>query len=307
MADNNGFFHNINDSEAGQLLGLASNTVQVGTFFGEIISGLVNQSDTDKILAAIDQLAQILATDFAQLGSLIKQQIQLVIENEDSLALAQALAHTNTASDKFERFLRVKDTADLDAAATESDLGVQFFLALPDPAPGTPQVASRIDPFFLPGMAKAGTIRILVMLAQDPGFRNIPNDVAQIQHIVTVLGGMINNVKTIVDQAHTIELKAHEIHVGGSPGDPTIIYDGYYHEERGQPLQFFSAGGARDFEDPRVTKARNAAEKAREAGVAAELAFMGVPGYEKLVQQWMNLLAATTPSALRAGSALPQD
>jgi hypothetical protein len=297
---NSGFFHNINDSEAGQLLGLAANSVQVGTFLAEIISGLLNQSDTDQILAAIDQLAQTLATDFAQLGDLIKQQIALVIENEDSIALAQALAHTNTASDKFERFLRVKDAADLDGAATESDLGAQFFLALPDPTPGAPQVASRIDPFFLPGMAKAGTIRILVMLAQDPGFRNIPNDVAQIQQIVRVLQGMIDNVKTIVDQAHTIELKVRELHVGGSPGNPTLIFDGYYHEEDGQPLQFFSALAARNFDDPKVTKARNAAEKAREAGVAAELAFIGVPGFDKLAQQWMNLLATPAVSTLQA-------
>lgn len=32
---NDGFFHNINDTEAGQLLGFAANSVQVGTFLEE--------------------------------------------------------------------------------------------------------------------------------------------------------------------------------------------------------------------------------------------------------------------------------
>jgi hypothetical protein len=222
---------------------------------------------------------------------LIKQQIQLVIANEDAIALAQALAHTNTASDKFASFLRANATADLDAADTESDLGVQFFLALPDPVPGSPQVASRVDPFFLPGLAKAGTIRIPVMAARDPGFRNVPNEVAQIRQIVDVMRGMIDNVKATVDRAHTIQLKVQELHAGGSRGDPTLIYEGYYHEENNQPLQFVGAGGARSEDDPRVTKAQATAEKLRAAGVAAELAYMGIPEYEKLAQEWSDLLA----------------
>ncbi len=294
-----GFFHNINDSEAGQLLGLAANSVQVGTFFYAIISGLVSESDTDKILGAIDQLQQTLDADFAQLGDLIKQQIQLVIENEDALALAQALAHTNTAADKLARFLRTRSASDLEDADTESDLGVQFFLALPDPTPDAPQVASRIDPFFLPGMAKAGVIRMLVIIEQDPGYRAIPDDVNQIQQMMALLRGMIDYVKTTVDQAHTVELKAHEIHTAH---DPTIIYDGYYHEERLQPLEFFSAHGVRDLDDPKATKAHDEAEHARQQGVLAELAFMGVPGFETLLNQWASLLAKPNLGALRAGA-----
>src|SRR4051794_33412500 len=98
MADDNAkFFKNINESETGQLLGLAANASgTLGAAFAAY--GLLNQvfnptpSDTEKLLAAIDQLRQIIDSDFVKLGDLIKQQIQLVIQNEDTLELTNRLA-----------------------------------------------------------------------------------------------------------------------------------------------------------------------------------------------------------------------
>jgi hypothetical protein len=292
MADNTkGFFEGINSSEAGQLLSLTANSLQVIGFFEPIIAGLLTESDTDKLLDAIHTLQQTLDNDFAALGSLIKQQIRLVIQNEDTIALAQALAHSRTGSDKFERFLRTKDALDIDDADTESDLGVQFFVNLPDPQPGATLVANRIDPFFLPGAVKAGTIRILVIIKQDPGFRTIPNDVDQINNIINLVQGMVDNVRNIVNAAHTVQLKAHELHTSTKTSGPVIVYDGVFHEEHGQPLQFFSAGEARNEDDPRLRKAFTAAEAARTAGVSAELAFLGIPQTEKIVNQWRKALA----------------
>jgi hypothetical protein len=285
-----GFFENINSSEAGQLLGLTANSLQVIGFFEPIIAGLLTESDTDKLLDAINKLQQTLDNDFAALGDLIKKQIQMLAQNEDTLALAGALAHSRTGSDKFSRFLRTKATVDLNDADTQSDLGIQFFLNLPDPQPGPTLVASRIDPFFLPAAVKAATIRIMVIILQDPGFRSIPDDVDQINNIISLIQGMVDNVKATVNAAHTVQLKAHELHTSRGSSNPVIIFDGYYHVERGHLLQFFSAGGARNEDDPRVVKAQKQAEAARNAGVAAELAFLGITQIDRLLAQWRQIL-----------------
>jgi hypothetical protein len=285
------FFKNINESEAGQLLGLTANSLQVIGFFEPIIAGLLTESDTDKLLDAINQLQQTLDNDFAALGDLIKQQIQLVIQNEDTLALAQALAHSRTGSDKLARFFRTNDALDLEAGDTESDLGIQFFLSLPDPQ-ADPTVASRVDPFFMPAAVKAGTIRILVLIKEDPGFRSIPEDVAQINNIIQLIQGMVDRVKRTVDAAHTVELKTTALHTAHGQ---VIIYHGYAHEEHGLTLEFFATGGARDFDDPRVAKAEGKADAARQAGVDAELEFMGIPQIEHILAQWAQLVARPHP------------
>jgi hypothetical protein len=118
MADQNGFIKEINDGEAGQFLALAANSY--GTFQAAFaVYGLVNQlfnptpSDTDRILSAIDQLSQTVAKDVEKLGDLIKQQIQLVIQNEDTLEMTNRLAMASTASDKLARFIRTREAADL--------------------------------------------------------------------------------------------------------------------------------------------------------------------------------------------------
>jgi hypothetical protein len=58
-----------------------------------------NGSEEDEILNAINALAQKLDEDFAALGNLITQQIQLVLQNEDTIALADAMAHSSTGMD----------------------------------------------------------------------------------------------------------------------------------------------------------------------------------------------------------------
>ena len=261
-----------------------------GTFQAAFaVYGLVNQlfnptpSDTDKILGAIDRLGQMVAKDFEQLGDLLKQQIHLVIQNEDTLEMANRLAMSSTASDKLARFIRGRDPADLRDADTWSDQSIQFFLNLP--LPGPVPTASRTDPFFMPAVVKAGTIRILVITVQDPDYRSVDSN--QITNISNLLQGMIDRLKTEIDNAHTVSAQTHLAH--STP--PRVIYDGYNHQEHGITLKFFSAAGATDPgnpNDPRAALARTQAQSHRNSGVSAEQAFVGVPQFEALVQSWQR-------------------
>src|SRR5207237_460299 len=106
-----------------------------------------------------------------------------------------------------------------------------------------------------------------------------------------------------IEAAHTIELVVSELPPAAAadehprqPGDreppqPVYVYEGYYHEEYGRRLEFFSADDARSANDPRVLHAKAEAEAARERGIAAELAFLGVPQFEQLVATWKALIA----------------
>lgn len=299
-----GFFQGINSGEVGSLIGLTANCLQIYGFGAQLISSLVSESDKDQILDAVASLEQKMDDDFSALGALIDQQIKLVLENEDSIALASAMAHTGTAMDKLTRYLRVGDPADLESADTESDLGIQFFLALPETA-SDPSQASQTQPFFIPGITKAGTVRVLVLMANDGVVRRIASDVQQIKAIIALADGMIGSVSAAVDSAHTVVLKTTEIPNAeaadedpltpgtdrrAAGGAPEVIYDGYDHEERGQVLGFYSADGARTFNDPRVTRAKAAADAGRKQGVAEELAFLGIPQIESLVGKWQALL-----------------
>jgi hypothetical protein len=288
MPNEQGFFQGINASEAGNLISLAANCFQI---YGFIASEL--QPSNQDILDAIDSLAQALEVDFAQLGSLIVQQIQLVLANEDAIALADALAHSGTAMDHLTNWLRTKQDADLEFALNESDLGIQFFLALPATA-SDPGQASQTQPNFLPGMAKAGTVRVLALIARDGAeLWRTAADVDEVSVIITLLEGMITSIEANVNAAHTVVW-------GTEPDVADPVIWGYFHEERGEVLQFFQAGSpatnAAEFAQQQklIAAALKAAQAARTAGVAAELEFIGIPQYQALIDgQWK--VAITNP------------
>lgn len=93
--------------DVGQLLGLAAN-------FGGTIQGiaafisLFQQSDSDKILGAINQLRQDIERDFKQLGDLVAQQAQLIVDttNRDAMALSRS----DIANGRIQDFLTNNDT-----------------------------------------------------------------------------------------------------------------------------------------------------------------------------------------------------
>jgi len=124
MADS--FIKEINDSDVGQLLGLAANfsgTIQgVAAFIS-----LFQQSDSDKILSAISQLRQDIERDFKQLGDLITQQTQIVVDTVNRDAMALALSRSDIASGRIQEFLTSNNNNALEAAKTESIGGVRFF------------------------------------------------------------------------------------------------------------------------------------------------------------------------------------
>ncbi len=79
---------------------------------------------------------------------------------------------------------------------------------------------------------------------------------------------------------------------------------GYFHKEYEVDAQgnrtsvvaftdeFHHTTGRPEFDhDPRAIKAREAAEGDRNAGVAHELAYIGIPGFEALLQEWKRTLS----------------
>jgi hypothetical protein len=306
MADS--FIKQINDRDVGQLLGLVANfsgTIQgVAAFIS-----LFTQSDTDKILNAIDQLRQDIDRDFRELGDLIKQQTQIVVDTVNRDTMALALSRSDIGASRIQEFLTNNNNQALEAAKTESIGGARFFTEL--------GLSSPDLPFFLPGLVKAGTIRIFVIAAEPPGLRE-PRAVVvdDINLMVTFLASMIDSIKRKVDAAHTISQKSHSVVCPpfpqiaadqqglaaaspvplGLPHRIVFVIEGYSHEENGVLLEFFDAQqGNLPCDQPSgfENEARSRTIQARSQGVADELAFLGVPGFEQILQSWRNLLTAT--------------
>ncbi len=290
------FLKQINDGDAGQLLALAANFS--GTIGGiAAFISLFQQSDTDKILNAIDQLRQDLERDFRELGDLIMQQTQRVVDTVNRDAMALALSRSDIAASRIQEFLANHDNQALEAAKTESIGGVSFFTEL-----------GLISPdlsFFLPGLIKAGTIRIFV-IASEPTRLREPRAVIvdDVNLMVTFLAAMIDSIKRVVDAAHTVNQMSHTVACAPLPQSPVpmglrhrivTVIDGYAHEENGVVLEFFDAQqGHPQCEQPSGLEAgaRLAAIQARTQGVADELAFLAVPSYDQILQSWRNLLMA---------------
>lgn len=292
MADS--FIKEINDSDVGQLLGLAANfsgTIQgVAAFIS-----LFQQSDSDKILGAISQLRQDIERDFKQLGDLITQQTQIVVDTVNRDTMALALSRSDIANGRIQDFLTNNNSQALETAKTESIGGVRFFTELGLNAPDLP--------FFIPGLVKAGTIRIFVIASEPLALRE-PRAVVvdDVNLMVTFLASMIDAIKRKVDAAHTVTRISHSIRCSavpeltvGPPGRTVFVIDGFDHEENGVRLEFFDAQrGNPPCEQPSgfENEAQAAAIKARNQGVADELAFLGIPAFEQILQSWRNLLVA---------------
>jgi hypothetical protein len=301
------FAQSISNSGALQLVGVIAN------FSGILSSALavysfiegLNQPSNATILNAIEQLQQALQSDFTQLGDLIVQQTQTVVDTVNRDAMAGALANSDVATDRIQAFLSSNDQDALQTAITESIAGVQFFLELDLSAP-----ADLF--FFLPGLVKAGTIRIFV-IASEPKSAQEPSEVVidNINSMVNLLSTMINSIKATVSAAHTVVTESHtiqcgaqqEVQAGSEPGvgpahRTVTVINGYYHDERGAILEFFDAQKENDpCEQPSGLEqaALAAAEQAQTQGIYDELAFMGIPGFEEVLQSW-TALVATNPA-----------
>jgi hypothetical protein len=261
-ATDEAFFPGLYSGEVGSLIGLTTNCLQLDGFGEELISGLGTGSDTDWILEPTARLERQ-NVDFAVPGPLIDEEVEL----------AGGIAQAGTAVDRVIRYLRIRDAADQWSDDTELDHRGQVFLELPETG-SDPRPASPMQPFFIPGVERAATVRALALIANAGNACDLSGDGKQIQALVALVQGVIASVAAAVEAAHTVERD----------------HDGYRHLERGQPLGFFSAGGGRTPIDPRVAKARAAAESAMRQGVAAELAFIGIPQLESLVGKWQARL-----------------
>lgn len=292
----------ISANSALQIVGVVANISGILSSAAGIysfIEGFLQPSNAS-ILSAIQQLQQIVETDFASLGDLITQQIQVVVDTVNRDAMAAALANSATALERIQDFIANGDNAALDDAKTLSSQGLQFFNALGLTAPG--DLA-----FFMPGLTQAGTARILTFAAQPVGAREpystVVNDLTS---MVNLMGNMLNAVSTTINGNHGITVKSHvaecpviaQIEGASAPafGQPhrnVTVIDGYYHVEGGLQLAFFDAQqGNLQCEQPSPYQAgaEAAAQAARVQGVTDELAFLGIPNSTQILQAWSTLL-----------------
>jgi hypothetical protein len=299
MADKT-FAEEISGSGSLQLIGVIANCSGILSSALGIISFVQSEGEPDnsELLGAIDRLQQTLDTDFAQLGDLIQQQTQIIVDTVNRDGMALALSRSDVATARIQTFLANGDNNALETAETESIAGVEFFNEL-----GLSSFADML--FFLPGLVKAGSIRIFVIASEPLAVREPKNVIVDsISSMVTLLANMIETIKGTVDAAHTVNEKSHTvrcpvhqpIHGGANVREVTVI-EGYYHEERGEILAFFDAQqGAAECEQPsgHEAEALAAAKQARAQGVADELAFIGIPHFEEILQSWRKLIAITT-------------
>jgi hypothetical protein len=220
---------------------------------------------------------------------LIAQQTQLVVDTTNRDAMALALSRSDIANGIIQDFLTNNNNPALDTAKTESIGGVRFFTELGLNAPDLP--------FFIPGLVKAGTIRILVIASEPLALRE-PR--AAVVDDLNLMAKMIDAIKRKVDAAHTVRQLSHSIRCPplrqltvGPPGRTVFVIDGFAHEENGIRLEFFDAQrGNPPCEQPSglENEAQAAALQARNKGVAEELAFLGIPAFDQILQSWRNLL-----------------
>ena len=296
------FAQSISNSGSLQLIGVIANCSGILSSALGAISFVqsLQEPDNSQILDAINKLQQTLDTDFAQLGDLIQQQTQIIVDTVNRDGMALALSNSDVATARIQTFLANGDNNALETAETASIAGIEFFNEL-----GLNSFADML--FFLLGLVKAGSVRIFVIASEPLAVREpVKVIVDNISSMVSLLANMIDTIKTTVDAAHTVVEKSptarcpilQQITAPAAPRfrDVTVI-DGYFHEEHGQVLQFFDAlQGANQCEPLSVQQAEAlaAAQQARAQGVIDELAFMGIPHFESVLQSWRNLITVTT-------------
>jgi hypothetical protein len=294
----------IQDSDSLQIIGVAANISGVISSALAIYSFIddLGQPTNQDLLNAIQSLQQTLESDFTQLGNLIAQQTQIVVDTVNRDAMAAALASSDVATARIQDFLSNKDQAALETAKSESIAGVQFFIEL--------NLSSAADlAFFLPGFVKAGTMRIFV-IASEPASQREPKNVIvdNVNGMVALLSSMINSSINTVSTAHVVTEKSHTVHcpvIQPVQGDAAsaaaakyktvTVIDGYSHQEHGETLAFFDAQkGNPQCEQPSGLEkgALAAAQQSRSDGITAELAFIGIPRFQQILQSWKNLVTA---------------
>ncbi len=308
------FVKSIQNSDFLNLVGVISNFAGVLGIFSTVtgvisfLQGL-SQPDNSAILDAITQLQKTLQSDFSQLGDLIKQQTQIIQDTVNRNAMAAALANSDTAADRIQAFLSSGDNEAFETAENQSIAGFKFFIEL--------NLTSPADLFFfLPGFIKAGTIRLFV-IASEPVSMREPQSVliGDISSMVTLLTTMINSIKSTINAAHFVSTKSHTVQCPvfqpireatapdfGPPHRTVGVIDGYFHGENvvnSAPVifAFFDAQqGNPPCEQPSGLEkgALASAEQARSQGVTDELAFIGVPYFEQILQSWTTLLTAVS-------------
>ena len=112
---------------------------------------------------------------------------------------------------------------------------------------------------------------------------------------------MIADVTNIVSAAHVVVEKNHMVRVptGGGPVLPNtevFIIDGFAHDEAGVQLAFFPC--SRDPASPFVPTSAFAveqclalADQSRLQGISDELAALGIPQFQQILNLWNTLLA----------------
>jgi hypothetical protein len=294
----------ISKNNALQVLGVAANfsgiiSSAIGIY--SFVEGL-GQPDNATILNAINQLQQTLDNDFAQLGTLIQQQTQIIVDTVDRVGMALALSSSDVAIARLQAFLSNNDTAALEIAETESIRGVQFFSELDLSAP-----ADLL--FFLPGLVKAGTARVLTIASQPESIREPLVVITEnMNSMITLLASMIDAVNSTTDAAHVVTEKSHtvlcsviaQVQGASSPAlnpphsKKVLVIDGYGHAERDELFEYFDAQqGNSPCEQPSGLEAgaKAAAEQARSQGVTGELGFIGMPAFEQVLSTWKGLIA----------------
>ena len=95
------FAKSISESDSLQLIGVVANCSGILSSTLGVISFVqsLQQPDNSTILDAINKLQQTLDRDFAQLGDLIQQQTQIIVDtvNRDGMALALSNSDVATA------------------------------------------------------------------------------------------------------------------------------------------------------------------------------------------------------------------
>jgi hypothetical protein len=296
----------ISENSALQVVGVAANCSGIISSALGIYSFIegYGQPDNSTILNAINQLQQTLNTDFDQLGNLIQQQTQIIVDTVNRVGMAQALASADVATARIQTFLRNNDSEALEIAESESIAAFEFFSEL-----GLQSPADLL--YFMPGLVKAGMVRVFVIASEPLAVREPISVISEhINSMVTLLSAMIDSVNVTTDTAHTVSEKSHTVRCSviaqdgaaakpaiGPPGKTVLVIDGYSHDERGTSLEFFDAQqGNSACEQPSGLEKSQlaAAQQARSLGVAGELAFIGMPQFEAILQSWKNLVTVTT-------------
>ena len=260
----------------------AEQAIQALGALAKLASSLSAPSDTATILDAIENLSQQMKEGFKYLSELIEEQTQIIVNAVNRAASSAALSNSDTALLDLENFSGTKKEQYLVSAEDHSSDGVGFFLEL---AQASDQ--SGKAPFFLPGLAKAGTIWISVITLDDSNFlTSRPLAVSTIRQMIGYLGDMIGIVKQTVEAAHTVLLRKEPRQDVPSSVPSTYYVAVEYVKDAQGKITRNEVGDQHFFKGGSEGAARALAERDRSAAVAHGLTSLGIPEFEVILQSW---------------------